>query len=151
MKWSNATKWMLAPALVLGLMSCKKDNDTPPLPDAAQQLTAKEWRMERVAEVHSGQPETVVYQRGAAGNQEDFSAVRQRFNASGSLSYTDENGFSGDNARWELLDNAARLKITFGGYGVTFEQFTIGNGRFSYKTPGATATDYVCFTFTHVP
>lgn len=151
MKLIVVKKWMWAPALVLGLLSCKKESETPLLSTPAQQLTAKEWRMERVAEVQGGQPETVVYQRGGTGNQADFSAVRQRFHANGNLSYTDENGLSGNDAHWELLDNAARLKITFGGYGVTFEQFAIGNGRFSYKAPGATATNYVCFTFTPVP
>lgn len=133
------------------LASCKKSADETPAPTPASMLTAKTWQMERVTEVHTGIPNNIIYQRGATNNQEDFSLVRQRYNANGTVDYTDENGFSGSNARWELLDNNTRLKMTFGGFGVTFDQFTISAAQFSYKSPFATATDYVLFTFTPVP
>jgi hypothetical protein len=133
------------------LASCKKSTDETPAPTAQTMLTAKTWQIEKVIEAHAGSPTTVVYQRGANNNQEDFSLVRQRFNSNGTMDYTDEDGNSGTNARWELLENNTRLKITFGGFGTTFEQFTISTTQFSYKTPFATATDYVLLTFTPVP
>jgi hypothetical protein len=132
------------------LASCKKSTDETPAPTAQTLLTAKTWQMEKVTEVRTGSP-TVIYQRGATANQEDFSLVRQRFNSNGTMDYTDEDGNSGTNARWELLENNTRLKITFGGFGVSFEQFTITANQFSYKSPFATASDYVLYTFTPVP
>lgn len=147
----NSFKTIITALLGIALLaSCKKSADVTPVPTVQAQLTDKIWRMEKVTEVHSSTP-TVIYQRGAANNQEDFSLVRQQFNNNGTLSYTDENGISGTNSHWELLDNNTRLKITFGGFGVTFEQFTISAAQFSYKSPFATATDYVLYTFTPVP
>lgn len=133
------------------LASCKKSADATPVPTVQAQLTDKIWRMEKVTEVRSGAAANIIYQRGATNNQEDFSLVRQKFNSNGTLAYTDETGASGTNSHWELLDNNTRLKITFGGFGVIFEQFAISAAQFSYKSPFATATDYVLYTFTPAP
>lgn len=150
MKKNSLTTLFTALVGIVLLASCKKSTDAAPVPTVQAELTDKIWRMEKVTEVHSGTA-TVIYQRGATNNQEDFSLVRQRFNNDGTLAYTDETGASGTNSHWELLDNNTRLKITFGGFGVTFEQFTISAAQFSYKSPFATATDYVLYNFTPVP
>jgi hypothetical protein len=150
MKKNNLKTIIIALLGIAFLASCKKAANETPAPTAQTMLTAKTWQMEKVTEVRTNTP-TVVYQRGAATNQEDFSLVRQRFNSNGTMDYTDENGISGTNAHWELLDNNTRLKMTFGGFGVSFEQFTISANQFSYKSPFATATDYVLYTFTPAP
>jgi outer membrane biogenesis lipoprotein LolB len=148
----NSLKTIFTALMGIALLaSCKKSADVTPVPTVQAQLTDKIWRMEKVTEVRSGAAANIIYQRGATNNQEDFSLVRQQFKANGTLAYTDETGASGTNSHWELLDNNTRLKITFGGFGVTFEQFTISAAQFSYKSPFATATDYVLYTFTPVP
>lgn len=148
MKKNSLTAIFTALLGIALLAGCKKSTAVPTV---QAQLADKIWLMQKVTEVRSGSPANVVYQRGATNNQEDFSLVRQKFNSNGTLDYTDENGISGSNSHWELLDNNTRLKITFGGFGVTFEQFTISATQFSYKSPFATATDYVLYTFTSVP
>jgi hypothetical protein len=131
-----------------GMASChSKDKEvTPPVTDVKTLLTAKTWQVNEVNE-WDGTSKTVYYKRGAANNEEDYSAVRQQYRADGSIVYTDQEGETGTDGRYELLENNTRLKLSMPDMGrsVTVNTLKVTNGEFSYRL--ATEAGYVQFTF----
>lgn len=134
--------------LVMGSSSCRStDKDVvTPVGEVKKLLTAQTWQMNEVSEVQNG-VSTVVYKRGAAQNEEDYSAVRQLFKADGSIVYTDQDGSTGADGRYELLDNDTSLKLSMPAYdlSVTVYAVKVTSGEFSYRL--GTAEGYVLFTF----
>lgn len=141
---------VLAFAVILAVttVSCRsKDKEvTPPLTDIKTLLIAKTWQVNEVSE-WDGTVKTVYYKRGAANNEDDYSAVRQQYKADGSIVYTDQDGETGSDGRYELLENNTRLKLSMPemGLSITVNALKVTNGEFSYQL--GTPTGYVQFTF----
>jgi len=104
-------------ALSVSATSCKKD-DSQPASTTKQALIAKTWQVETVIDYHGATP-NVLYQRGAANNEDDHSLVRQTFKADGSITYVDQFGTSGTDGRYELFDNDRKMKIGAASVGFT--------------------------------
>lgn len=130
-------------ALTLSFTSCKKDK----APDSAtkQALMAHTWQMEMVSEYDSGVPH-VIYQRGASDNDEDFSMIRQTYKSNGSVQFVDEFGETGSNAKYSLLDNDTKIRLSYSGLSVTGENLVVTNNQFAY-TLKYNATDSTRFIF----
>lgn len=133
----------------LFVVSCKKDDVKPvPAPTAKDLLTAKTWQMEEVTDNH-GTPQ-VVYKKGAANNEEDYSLVRQAFKADGTITYIDQFGDAGTNGTYELLENNTRIRLGMTGssLSVVAQSLNVSASRFSYHL--VDGAGYVQFTFSPV-
>lgn len=129
-------------ALSMAFISCKKEKT----PSSTQQaLMAHTWQMEMVAEYNSGIPH-VIYQRGAANNDEDFSMIRQTYKSNGSVQYVDEFGESGSNASYKLFDNDSRIRISYSGLSIVGEHLVVTDNQFAY-TLKYNETDSTRFVF----
>lgn len=130
--------------------SCKKDAPTP-APTAQSMLTAKTWQVDEV-KIYTASGTFTEYKKGAANNASDFSLVRQKYNADGSIVYTDDSGLSGNDGRWELLDNNTKLKVGLPSLGISVvcEGFSVTANTFSYKLHFS-PTEYTQFNFIPVP
>ncbi len=120
--------------IIFALSSCQKERDAQPAPSVRELLTAKTWLIDEVNENY-GTPHQ-VYKRGAQNNEDDFSAVRQRYHADGSITYTDQFGDSGTDGFYELLDNDTRIRLGIGGgqgFSIVADHFRISANRFSYR------------------
>ena len=117
------------------------------MPDSPtkQALMAHTWQMEMVAEYNSGVAH-VIYQRGATTNDEDFSMIRQTYKSNGTVEYVDEFGDSGSNAKYSLLDNNTRIRLSYSGLSVTGENFVVTDNQFAYTLKYNT-TDSTRFVF----
>lgn len=134
--------------ILTAMVSCSsKDKEvTPPLSDVKTLLMAKNWQVNEVIEMN-GTDKTVVYKRGVAGNEEDYSAVRQQYKADGSIVYTDNDGETGSDGRYELLENNTKLKLSVPSMGmsVTVNSLKVTSGEFSYRL--GTSAAYLQLTF----
>ena len=126
--------------------SCDKDDDIRQEPIEVQLLTAKTWQIEEVAEVEEGIP-NVVYKRGFPNNQDDFSLVRQTFKKDGSITYIDQQGQSGTNGRYQLLDNKM-MRLSVDGLSTIVSNVVVRENAFSYRL--VHDDGYTRFTFSAV-
>lgn len=130
------------------MVSCSsKDKETtPPLTDVKTLLMAKNWQVNEVAE-WNGTDKTVVYKRGATNNEDDYSAVRQQYKADGTIAHTDEDGETGSDGRYELLDNNTKMKLSVPSVGmsVTVNSLKVTSNEFSYRL--GTGAAYLQLTF----
>lgn len=127
-------------------VSCKKEDIKPiPAPTVKDLLTARAWQMEEVTDNH-GTPQ-VLYKRGAANNEDDYSLVRQSFKADGSIIYVDQFGDRGSNGTYELVDNNTKIRLGMAGnnFSVLAESLNVSATRFSYRL--VDQDGYVQFTF----
>lgn len=146
------TQILKFPALVMALIlviagtSCRsKDKEVVlPLSEVKKMLIARPWQVNEVSEVQNNQ-NTVVYKRGAANNEEDYTEVRQLFKEDGSIVYTDQEGETGSDGHYELLDNGNSLKLSITGLEVKVNTVKVTNGEFSYRL--GTPDGYVQFNF----
>ena len=129
--------------LILNFTSCKKDK----APDSAtkQALMAHTWQMGTVTEYNSGVA-SIIYQRGASNNDEDFSMIRQTYKSNGSVQFVDEFGETGSNAKYSLLDNDTKIRLSYSGLSVTGENLVVTNSQFAY-TLKYNSTDSTRFVF----
>jgi len=128
------------------VISCKKDNDTIDSP-TKQALTAHTWQMETVTD-YQGATFTVIYQRGAANNEEDFSLVRQTYKRNGSIQWTDEFGNSGSNGTYTLMENDTKIRIGISGSSIAVvgENLKVTATEYAY-TLKHSATDSTRYIF----
>lgn len=139
--------FFLALMLVVCSTSCRSKEDmVPPLSVIKRLLTAQTWQINEVFDVQNGVI-TPLYKRGATNNEEDFSAVRQLFKTDGRIIYTGQEGETGSDGRYELLENDTRLKLSMPEWGlsVTVNAVKVTSGEFSYQL--GTAEGYTQFTF----
>lgn len=139
----------LASALFLSTVlfsttSCNKEDELKKEPIEVQLLTAKTWQIEEVVEVTDGEPPHVTYKRGAANNEDDFSLVRQSFKKDGSIVFIDQEGESGSNGHYQLLENNM-LRLSWGFITNIVEHTVIRENSFSYRL--VHEDGYTQFTF----
>ncbi len=117
--------------LVIGFASCKKD--TAQNESAIQkELMAHTWQMEKVTSYVSGTP-SVLYQRGAANNEDDYSLIRQTYKANGSIVYVDQFGDAGNDGTYKLLgDNKIQIGLRSMGFSVVCENLSVTPTEFAY-------------------
>lgn len=127
--------------------SCNKDDDLKKEPIEVQLLTAKTWQIEEVAQVIDSEPPHVTYKRGAANNEDDFSQVRQTFKKDGTITFIDQEGESGSNGRYQLLENNM-LRLSWGFITNIVEHVVIRENSFSYRL--VHEDGYTQFTFSPV-
>jgi hypothetical protein len=140
--------YLLALILVVGSTSCRsKDTVVPPLSVVKRLLTAQNWQLNEVIDVQKGGVSTPLYKRGAPDNEDDFSAVRQLFKTDGSIIYTGQEGETGADGRYELLENDTRIRLSMPSWGlsVNADALKVTSGEFTYRL--GTAEGYTIFTF----
>lgn len=137
---------VMALILVLSGTGCRsKDKEVVlPLSEVKKLLIARTWQVNEVSEVQNNQS-TVVFKRGAANNEEDYTEVRQLFKEDGSIVYIDQEGESGSDGRYQLLDNGSSLKLSIWGLEVKVNTVKVTSGEFSYRL--GTPDGYVQFNF----
>lgn len=140
--------YLLAFTLIACAASCRsKDEVLPSFSVVKRLLTAQTWQLNEVIDVQNGGVPTPLYKRGAPDNEDDFSKVRQQFKADGGIIYTDQDGETGTDGRYELLENDTRLKLSMPemGFSVTVNTLKVTSGEFSYRL--AAGEGYTIFTF----
>lgn len=134
-------------AVLFSATSCNKDEDLKQEPIEVQLLTAKTWQMEEVADVINGSTPHVTYKRGATNNEDDFSLIRQTFKKDGSITFIDQEGESGSDGRYQLLENNM-LRLSWGFITSIVEHVVIRENSFSYRL--VHEDGYTQFTFSPV-
>ncbi len=147
----NKLSIVMVVAVVSFFTSCKKDEVVAPQTPAQSLLSAKTWQMEEVTDYYGGIADK-IYKKGASNNQDDYSLVRQKFNANGTITYTDQFGTQGSDGLWELQSNNTKIKLSLPSMGLTVlcDDFTVTANSFSYKLKSS-ATEYTHFIFSAVP
>ena len=119
--------------LGLGITSCKKENTEQQMSAVQKDLISKTWQVEKVIDYAGGSP-SILYQRNAIENTDDFSLVRQTYKANGSITYIDQFGESGTDGSYELLSNNTKIKLKLASIGlsVTAENLKVTATSYSY-------------------
>ena len=131
------------------LSACQKQKvvDKITLSPIAIMLTSKTWQVKKVTQFSSGTSE-VLYLKGAANNSDDFSMVRDKFNADGTVNFTDQFGLSGDDGKWVFNEASRMLTLSWprAQLAVAVNNVKISEQEFSYDLLEG-STDYTQFLF----
>ena len=140
------TKWSSLVAMILLVFSsCKKDNDVPVSP-LKQALIANTWEVYKVID-RTNELVTVLYERGAPDNQEDYSLVRQQFRKDGGITYVDQFGMHGTDGSYKLHEKERKMEIGLASMGLStlVQNVQVNASTFSYalKADEENSTEFI--------
>ena len=101
----------LSGILLLGLLSCTKDNDNEKVKTKMELLTQKSWVYDEFITDYDESPTVLAYKRGKTNNTFNLSQVTVKFNSDGTYSETLQAGGSLAGT-WKFLNNETQTEVT---------------------------------------
>lgn len=119
---------ILSSILLLGLLSCSKDNDNDKVKTKMELLTQKTWVYDEFFTDYDESPTILSYKRGKTNNTLNFSQVAVKFNSDGTYTETSQAGgtLSGT---WKFLNGETQTEVknTSGTYTATIVNLAENN------------------------
>ena|SRR5688572_16500238 len=123
---------ILSGILLLGLLSCSKDNDNDKVKTKLDLLTQKTWVYDEFFTDYDESPTVVAYKRGKTNNSLNLSQVSVKFNSDGTYSETLQAGgtLSGT---WKFLNNETQTEVTNSSGTYTATIITLAENSFIWQ------------------
>ena len=129
-------QFILSGILLLGLLSCSKDNDNDndKVKTKMELLTQKNWVYDEYITDYDESPTVLAYKRGKTNNTLNLSNITVKFNTDGT--YTETLQAGGTLAgTWKFLNNETQTEVKNAGGTYVATIITLADNNFIWQDP----------------